>query len=140
MSAPPEPIAVAGAPPPKGHYSAAVRHAGLVYVSGQLGVRPDGGHTADLPFEEQARQAIHNLLGVLAAAGLGAGSILKVTAYIVGANHWPAFDAVYGDLMGAARPARTVVPVPELHYGYLVEIDAIAADVDETTGVAASTA
>ena len=50
-----EPIVVPGSAPPAGHYSAGVRHGGLVYVSGQLGVRPDGTHTADQPFEVQVR-------------------------------------------------------------------------------------
>ncbi|MGQ0835392.1 MAG: RidA family protein, partial [Gammaproteobacteria bacterium] len=116
--------------PPQGHYSAAIRHGGLVYVSGQLGVRPDGSHTADLPFEDQVRQTVQNLLAVLGSAGVGPENILKVTAYIVGAARWPAFNVIYAEMMGAARPARTVVPVPELHYGYKVEIDAVAAEPD----------
>lgn len=40
-----------------------------------------------------------------------------------GAELWPRFNS---EMMGESRPARTVVPVPELHYGYLVEIDAVA--------------
>jgi reactive intermediate/imine deaminase len=113
--------------PPAGHYSPAVVHGGLVYMSGQLAVRPDGGHTADQPFEDQVRQALANLLAVLSAAGASADRLLKVTAYIVGVENWPAFNGVYAEVMGEARPARSVVPVPELHYGCLIEIDAIAA-------------
>lgn len=124
----PTAIVIPEALPPQGHYSMALRHRGLIYVSGQLGMRPDGSHTADLPFEDQARQAMGNLLSVLAAADLLPENLLKVTAYIVGVANWPVFNAIYAEIMGAARPARTVVPVPELHYGYLVEIDAIAAD------------
>lgn len=111
---------------PGGHYSHAMRCAGLVFTSGQLGVRPDGTHTVDLPFEDQARQALGNVLAVLRAAGSEPRDILKLTAYIVGVDHWPRFNAVYAEIMGDARPARTVVPVPELHYGYLIEIDAVA--------------
>ena len=128
MSQLPKSVAAPGAPQPQGYYSLAVRHEGLVYVSGQLGVRPDGSHTTDLPFEEQARQALRNLFIVLAGAGLDARQLVKVTAYIAGVAHWPAFNAVYAEMMGEWRPARSVVPVPELHFGYLVEIDAIAAD------------
>lgn len=123
-----EQLASAGTAPPQGHYSAAVRHGGIVYVSGQLGVRPDGSHTAGLPFEEQARQALRNLLAVLASADLSPQNILKVNTYVVGVANWPAFDAIYAEMMGEARPARSVIPVSELHYGYLVEIDAVAAD------------
>jgi 2-iminobutanoate/2-iminopropanoate deaminase len=127
MSDLPVPIATEDRPAPRGHYSMAVRHRGLIYVSGQLGLRRDGSHTAHLPFENQVRQAMQNLFDVLASDHLGPESLLKVTAYIVGVANWPAFDAIYSELMGAARPARSVVPVPELHYGYLVEIDAVAA-------------
>ena len=112
---------------PGGHYSHARRFGELVFTSGQLGVRADGSHTADRPFEEQVRQALGNMLAALRAAGAGPGDILKVTAYIVGVDLWPRFNAVYAEVMGEAKPARTVVPVPELHFGYLVEIDAVAA-------------
>lgn len=122
-----EPIIVPDSAPPAGHYSAGVRHGGTVYVSGQLGVLPDGSHTADQPFEEQVRTAMANVLRVLATADLGPGDIIKLTAYIVGVENWPRFNTIYGEVMGAAKPARAVVPVPELHYGYLIEIEAIAA-------------
>ena len=117
---------------PGGHYSHARRFGDLVFTSGQLPIRPDGSHTADLPFEEQARQALANVLATLHAAGAGPQDILKVTVYIAGVDLWPRFNAVYAQVMGEARPARTVVPVPELHYGYLVEVDAVAACSDAT--------
>lgn len=112
---------------PGGHYSHAMRFGELVFSSGQLPVRPDGSHAADRPFEDQARQALANMLATLRAAGAEPRNILKVTVYIAGVDLWPRFNAVYAEVMGEARPARTVVPVPELHYGYLVEIDAVAA-------------
>ena len=52
--------------------------------------------------------------------------LVKVTVYVAGVEHWPAFDRVYAAALGEHRPARAVVPVPELHHGYLVEIEAIA--------------
>lgn len=112
---------------PGGHYSHAMRFGDLVFTSGQLGVRADGTHTVDLPFEDQARQAIGNLLAALHAAGAEPADILKVNVHIAGVDLWPRFNAVYAEIMGEARPARTVVPVVGLHYGYLVEIDAVAA-------------
>ena len=119
---------------PGGHYCHATRFGDLVFTSGQLGVRPDGSHTAALPFEEQVRQALGNMLAALCAAGAEPADILKVTAYIVGVDHWPRFNAVYAEVMGEARPARTVVPVVELHYGYLVEVDAIAVRREKASG------
>ncbi len=119
---------------PGGHYRHARRFGDLVFTSGQLPIRADGSHTADRPFEEQARQALANLLATLRAAGAGPHDILKVTVYIAGVDLWPRFNAVYAEVMGEAKPARTVVPVPELHYGYLVEVDAIAACPAATQG------
>ena len=127
-----ETIVVPDSVPPAGHYSAGVRHGGVVYVSGQLGAQADGTHTFDRPFADQARAAMDNVLRVLTAAGLTAEDLVKVTVYIVGVEHWPEFNRVYAEIMGSARPARAVVPVPELHHGYLVEIEAIAACREET--------
>ena len=112
---------------PGGHYSHVRRFGDLVFTAGQLPIKPDGSHTADRPFEEQARQALANVLAAVRAEGGGPHDILKVTVYIAGVELWPRFNAIYAEVMGDAKPARTVVPVPELHYGYLVEIDAIAA-------------
>ena len=121
------PISTPAAPAAGGHYAQAIKHAGLVYVSGQLPIAPDGSHRPEADFDAQARQAIRNLIAVAEAAGASVESLLRVTVYIVGVANWPRFNAVYAEMLGAVRPARTVVPVPELHYGYLVEIDAIAA-------------
>ncbi len=114
------------APAPGGHYAQATAWGDLIHVSGQLGVRPDGSHTTDQPFEVQVRQTLANVLAILAAAGSGPAQVLKVTAYIAGVEHWPAFNTLFAEAFGAARPARAVVPVPELHYGYLIEIEAVA--------------
>lgn len=121
-----ERITVPGAVPPAGHYSPATAWRDLVFVSGQLPMRPDGTHTADQPFEAQARQVLANLFTVLAAAGSSPERVLKVTVYVAGIEHWPAFNRLYAEAFGDTRPARAVVPVPELHHGYLVEVEAVA--------------
>lgn len=122
-----ERLSVDGAAPPAGHYSPATAWGDLVFVSGQLPVRPDGTHTADQPFEVQARQVLDNLFAVLTAAGSSPERVLKVTVYVAGIAHWPAFNRLYAEAFGTSKPARCVVPVPELHHGYLVEVEAIAA-------------
>ncbi|KMT57142.1 RidA family protein [Pseudomonas fildesensis] len=119
-------IQTANAAAPGGHYSQAVSHGGVVYVSGQLPVRANGEHSADQPFEVQASIALDNLLAILSEAGLGPRDLLKVTVYVVGIEHWPAFDQLYAHYLGDHRPARAVVPVPVLHHGYLIEIEAVA--------------
>jgi reactive intermediate/imine deaminase len=120
-------VSTDGAPAARGHYSQAVVHGGLVYVAGQLPVVPGDPERRIADFGEQAAQVIDNVIAILEAAGSGADRILKATVYIADASHWPAFNAVYARKLGDHRPARTVVPVAQLHYGYLVEMDAIAA-------------
>lgn len=115
------------APAARGHYSQAIVHGGLVYVAGQLPIVPDDPQRRLEGFEAQARQVIDNVIAILEASGSGAERVLKVTVYIADVSHWPAFNALYAERFGAHRPARTVVPVAQLHYGYLVEMDAIAA-------------
>lgn len=126
MTSDPRAILTPDAPAPGGHYAQALASGGLVFVSGQLPISPSGASGADAPFAAQARQAITNLLAVLAASGAAPGDLLKVTVYLAGVEHWPAFNAVYAEMLGDARPARSVVPVPALHHGYLIEIDAVA--------------
>ena len=120
-------VSTAGAPAARGHYSQAVVHGGVVYVAGQLPIVPSAPETKLAAFEEQARQVIDNVIAILEAAGSGAGLVLKSTVYIADVAHWPAFNAIYAEKFGTHKPARTVVPVAALHYGYLVEMDAIAA-------------
>jgi reactive intermediate/imine deaminase len=127
-------ISTDGAAPAGGHYSQGVRHGDLIYVSGQLPIAPDGTHLADADFEQQARLAISNMIAVVEAAGGTAATLLKVTVYLVGVANWPRFNAIYAEILGSARPARSVVPVPELHYGYLVETDAVAVRADGSLG------
>lgn len=115
---------------PGGHYSFATTHGGLIFTAGHLPVGPDGRHAPEASFEQQVERTFDNLFDTLASAGARPSDVLKVTAYIVGAGHWTAFNALFARIFGDNRPARTVVPVPELHHGYLVEIEAIAAEPD----------
>jgi 2-iminobutanoate/2-iminopropanoate deaminase len=111
---------------PGGHYSHAVRAGGLVFVSGQLPIEPDGTRLSDQDFEKQARQALANVSAALASAATGIDDLVQVRVYITDINDWPVFDRVYSEWIGSVRPARAVVPVPALHYGFRIEIEAVA--------------
>ena len=119
-------IATDRAPAPAGHYTQAVVAGGQLYISGQLPLRPDRSLPSDMSFEGQAAQALDNVLAILTAAGARPERLVRVTAYIVGVENWTRFNAVYAARLPNARPTRTVVPVAELHHGFLVEVDAIA--------------
>jgi reactive intermediate/imine deaminase len=119
-------VATTNAPAPFGHYVQAMATGDFVFVSGQLASLADGTLQPEADFETQARQALANLLAIAGAAGAAPEHVVKVTAYIVGADHWPAFNRIFAEAFGSHRPARSVVPVPALHHGYLIEIEAVA--------------
>lgn len=119
-------IETTNAPVPGGHYSQAIVHNELVYVAGQLPIRADGEKCLG-SIEEQTELALANLQAILEAAGSSLQQVLKVTIYIADIELWGRVNAVYASVFGAHKPARAVVPVPTLHYGFLIEVEAVAA-------------
>ena len=111
---------------PGGHYSHAVRAGGFVFVAGQLPVAPDGRKLNEEPFEAQARQVLANVGAALRGAGSSVDKLVQVRVYITDIERWPQFNAIYAEWAGSARPTRAVVPVPLLHYGFLLEVEATA--------------
>ena len=120
-------IKTEAAPLPAGHYSQAKVWQGVAYVAGQLPIDPLTGRKEVGTIEEQTAQVIRNIEAVLSAAGSDLSNILRVTVYISDIELWGRVNQVYSQLMGDNRPARTVVPVNQLHYGFQIEMDVIAA-------------
>ena len=110
---------------PGGHYSHAVTGGGLVFVSGQLPITPDGTKLNEAPFAQQARQVLDNVSNALVAGGGSIATLLQVRVYVTDIADWPEFNAIYAQWAGTARPARAVVPVPALHYGFKIEVEAV---------------
>ena len=115
------------APLPAGHYSQAVVYGGLVFVAGQLPHDVDSPGRPPGEVEEQTERALRNVEAILEAAGSGLDRLLSVTVYVTDVSLWPRVNAAYARVLGTHRPARAVVPVKELHHGYLVEVQAVAA-------------
>jgi len=111
---------------PGGHYSHAVMADGWIFVSGQLPIAADGTKLTDASFETQAQQALANVGYALQSCGATTQHLVSVRVYITDIAHWPAFNALYAQWAGTHRPARTVVPVPVLHYGLQIEVEAVA--------------
>lgn len=98
----------------------------LLLVSGQVGARSDGSAPATI--QEQADQAFENLLTLLAAHGLGADDIVKLSTFIVAGQDGRAVRDARLKHLGAHRPTSTTVYVPALvDPVWLVEVEAIAA-------------
>ena len=115
------------APAPGGHYSQAIIHNGLVYISGQLPIDPASGQPLIGSIEEQTKLAISNVASVLEAAGSSLDRVIKTTVYVSNVDLWGKVNAVYAQCFGEHRPARAIVPTRDLHFGCQVEIDAVAA-------------
>ena len=111
---------------PAGHYSHAALGAGFVFVAGQLPVTPEGRRLTGEPFEAQAHQVLANVQAALEAAGSAVQQLLQVRVYLTDVEQWGAFNAIYAEWCGPHRPARAVVPVPALHFGLMIEVEAVA--------------
>ncbi|QOJ01877.1 MAG: RidA family protein [Phycisphaeraceae bacterium] len=122
-------IRTPAAPLPAGHYAQAVVHGGLVYVSGQLPIDPTTGPGEPGEIEDQTRRVLANLEAVLIAAGTTPSRVLRATVYVSDVGLWGRVNAVYAEFFSrhGGLPARSVVPTGPLHYGYQVEVDAVAA-------------
>jgi 2-iminobutanoate/2-iminopropanoate deaminase len=115
------------APEPAGHYSQAVVANGMVFISGQLPIVPGTGEKISGTIEDQALQVLKNIEAVAVAAGSNKSKIVKVTVYISDISMWGDVNKVYSGFFVSHKPARVVVPVKDLHFGFKIEMDAIAA-------------
>jgi len=114
-------------PKPAGHYSPAIIHNGLVYVSGQLPLDLKTREPFTGAIEGQTELALLNVEAVLDAAGSDLNHVLQMTIYVSDMELWDKVNITYSQVMGEHRPARAIVPVKELHFGTQIEIQAIAA-------------
>ncbi len=106
-------------------YSQAIRAGEFVFVSGQLGLKPDDSEIAG-SIEEQTEQIFQNLRAILEAAGTGLDRLVKTTVFLADLGDFAGMNEVYAQHVGAAPPARSTVEVAALPSGAKVEIDAIA--------------
>ena len=120
-------VSTQNAPKPAGHYSQAIIHNNIVYVSGQLPIDPKTGEKRLSSIEEQTEQALKNVSEILKAAGCNLNRVIKTTVYVSDIKLWGRVNAVYSNFFGDHRPARAVVPTKDLHFGFQIEIEAIAA-------------
>ena len=121
-----EKIKLLNAPEPKGHYSPAVLHNGLIFVSGQLPRNAVTGEVETGAIERQTELALRNVEDILLAANSDLNHVLQFTIYVSEMELWDQVNETYARILGEHKPARTIVPVKDLHFGTKIEIQAIA--------------
>jgi 2-iminobutanoate/2-iminopropanoate deaminase len=119
-------IQTSNAPLPAGHYSQATVANGFIFVAGQLPIKPITKEKVLGSIEEQTLQTLENVKAIVEAAGSDLNHVAKVTIYISDISLWDGVNKVYTEFFGAHKPARAIVPVKDLHYGFLIEIEAVA--------------
>ncbi len=116
---------------PLARYSHAIEvppDARWLYISGQVGIRPDGEVPADI--ESQADQAFANVIAILADAGMSVADLVKVTSFVVGSEQIPAYRNAREKHLGYADPASTLLVIDALARPDLkIEVEAVAAKV-----------
>jgi len=123
-----EVVRTEGAPAPfqGAPYSQAIRANGLVFVSGQLALRPDHAEIVGDEIGEQTEQVFANLRAILEEAGSGLDRLVKTTVYLTDLGDFAGMNEVYARHVGATPPARATIEVSALPSGAKVEIEAIA--------------
>lgn len=110
-----------GAPPSGGlPFSAAVRYAGLLFVSGTIGTPGTG-------IEAETRGALENIRQVLQTAGSSLDRVLKVTVFLADIEEFGTMNRVYREFFGDQPPARSTLAASGLAQSARVEIEVIAA-------------
>jgi 2-iminobutanoate/2-iminopropanoate deaminase len=107
-------------------YSQAIKANGLVFVSGQLGLKPDHAEMVGETIEEQTRQVFDNLEAILTEAGSGLDRIVKTTVFLASLDDFQGMNSIYAERVGDMPPARSTIEVAGLPSGALVEIEAVA--------------
>lgn len=115
------------APQPRGPYSQAVAHDGILYISGQVPIDPVTNKPVEETIEQQTLRTLENVKAIILEAGGKLENILKVTCYLANMEDFPDFNNAYKTYFIKEPPARTTVQAGKLPSGMKIEIDAIVA-------------
>ena len=119
-------ISTAKAPAAIGPYSQAIEFNGMIFTSGMIPINPENGELVTGGIEEQAQQAIGNLVALLNESGSSVEKVIKTTVFIKDMNDFAKVNGVYSQFFKTDCPARSCVEVARLPKDVLIEIEAIA--------------
>ena len=119
-----------GWPRPRGYSHGIAAQGEQIFVAGQIGWDSEGRFASD-QLHDQVRQALENILAVLASAGAGAQHIVRLTWFVTSREEYHAsskqIGAAYRAVMGKHFPAMSVLEISGLMESQAkVEIEATA--------------
>lgn len=108
-----------------GHYSTCIEHNGILYISGQIPINPIDKSIPD-GIQGQTELVLQKLETILIAAKSDKNKVIQIRIYLSDMKNWEKVNEIYRDYFTDHKPARCVVPTGPLHYGVLIELEAIA--------------
>ncbi|MFO0385612.1 MAG: RidA family protein [Flavobacteriales bacterium] len=114
------------APAPIGPYSQAVRAGDMLFISGQIAIRPATGEYIPADITTEALQVMDNLRALLQASGAGFEDVVKTSIFLADMGDFQAVNAVYASCFEKDFPARETVQVSVLPKNARVEISMVA--------------
>ena len=115
------------APQPRGPYSQAVVHNGILYISGQGPVDPITNKLISGTIGQETVRTLENIKAIIAEAGGKLENVLKITCYLADMDDFSAFNNAYKDYFIKEPPARTMIQAGKLPAGMKIEMDAVVA-------------
>ena len=127
-------IKTSNAPEPIGPYSQAIFCGNMLFISGQVALKPGTTEIVNKDISEETHQVMQNLQAVLTEVKMDFGNVIKTTIFLSDMSLFGQVNDIYGRYFGAIRPgsnggfpARETVAVKELPKNANVEISMIAA-------------
>ena len=112
-------------PQANGHYSQCIEHNGILYISGQLPGNPKVMKISE-DIESQTKLVLEKIDLILEQAGSSRYKVIQMRIYIQDIDLWDRVNRVYAGFFGVHKPVRCIVPTGRLHYGCLIEAEAVA--------------
>lgn len=114
------------APAPIGPYNQAVAAGNMLFISGQVCIKPGTSDLNNPDIQTETHQVMNNLKAILLEAGLDFSNVVKTTIFLSDMNLFSDVNEIYGKYFSGAFPARETVAVKGLPKNVNVEISMIA--------------
>ncbi|MGI8582600.1 MAG: RidA family protein [Chitinophagaceae bacterium] len=114
------------APDPIGPYNQAIKAGNMLFISGQVALKPGTSHLANADIIEETHQVMKNLKSILSEADMDFDDVVKTTIFLSDMELFVQVNEIYGKYFEGDFPARETVAVKGLPKNANVEISMIA--------------